>query len=316
MRQRTPGRVLIPAAILSIIGILMMVNPIEFERTPGFFGFFTDSFKHLFNTLTNVYAVGILIVSFIMLLIVNTINKIIENNKFNKLTAQEKFEYTELANQNYFSRLIQSSKERQSEEEEKELLIDHGFDGIVELDNALPDWWVGLFYFGVIFCFVYILAFSFTDFADPIAEYEIHNSAEEMKVAAWIANNDITIDEAVNKYTDAQALEAGKEVFEQTCATCHTANGGGGIGPNLTDENWINHSKEDLFKNIYDMVYNGSPNDPTMEAFGQKGKLSGLSIEKVASYVYYLNQELPQVTEKEGGAAPQGDEISKWARKK
>jgi cytochrome c oxidase cbb3-type subunit 3 len=293
----------------------MMVNPIEFERTPGFFGFFTDSFKHLFNTLTNVYAVGILIVSFIMLLIVNTINKIIENNKFNKLTAQEKFEYTELANQNYFSRLIQSSKERQSEEEEKELLIDHGFDGIVELDNALPDWWVGLFYFGVIFCFVYILAFSFTDFADPIAEYEIHNSAEEMKVAEWIANNDITIDEAVNKYTDAQALEAGKEVFEQTCATCHTANGGGGIGPNLTDENWINHSKEDLFKNIYDMVYNGSPNDPTMEAFGQKGKLSGLSIEKVASYVYYLNQELPPVTVSEGGAAPQGDVVPAWKRK-
>lgn len=315
MRQRTPGRVLIPAAILSIIGILMMVNPIEFERTPGFFGFFTDSFKHLFNTLTNVYAVGILIVSFIMLLIVNTINKIIENNKFNKLTAQEKFEYTELANQNYFSRLIQSSKERQSEEEEKELLIDHGFDGIVELDNALPDWWVGLFYFGVIFCFVYILAFSFTDFADPIAEYEIHNSAEEMKVAEWIANNDITFDEAVNKYTDAQALEAGKEVFEQTCATCHTANGGGGIGPNLTDENWINHSKEDLFKNIYDMVYNGSPNDPTMEAFGQKGKLSGLSIEKVASYVYYLNQELPPVTVSEGGAAPQGDVVPAWKRK-
>lgn len=315
MRQRTPGRVLIPAAILSIIGILMMVNPIEFERTPGFFGFFTDSFKHLFNTLTNVYAVGILIVSFIMLLIVNTINKIIENNKFNKLTAQEKFEYTELANQNYFSRLIQSSKERQSEEEEKELLIDHGFDGIVELDNALPDWWVGLFYFGVIFCFVYILAFNFTDFADPIAEYEIHNSAEEMKVAEWIANNDITIDEAVNKYTDAQALEAGKEVFEQTCATCHTANGGGGIGPNLTDENWINHSKEDLFKNIYDMVYNGSPNDPTMEAFGQKGKLSGLSIEKVASYVYYLNQELPPVTVSEGGAAPQGDVVPAWKRK-
>lgn len=315
MRQRTPGRVLIPAAILSIIGILMMVNPIEFERTPGFFGFFTDSFKHLFNTLTNVYAVGILIVSFIMLLIVNTINKIIENNKFNKLTAQEKFEYTELANQNYFSRLIQSSKERQSEEEEKELLIDHGFDGIVELDNALPDWWVGLFYFGVIFCFVYILAFSFTDFADPIAEYELHNSAEEIKVAEWIANNDITIDEAVNKYTDVQALEAGKEVFEQTCATCHTANGGGGIGPNLTDENWINHSKEDLFKNIYDMVYNGSPNDPTMEAFGQKGKLSGLSIEKVASYVYYLNQELPPVTVQEGGAAPQGDVVPAWKRK-
>lgn len=315
MRQRTPGRVLIPFALLSIIGTLMMVNPIEFERTPGFLGLLTDGFKHLFNTLTNVYAVAILIVSFIMLLIVNTINKIIENNKFNKLSAQEKMEYMELANQNYFSRLIKSSKERQSEEEEKELLIDHGFDGIVELDNALPDWWLGLFYFGVIFCFVYILAFSFTDFADPIVEYEKHNSAEEIKVAEWIANNDITIDEAVNKYTDAQALEAGKEVFEQTCATCHTANGGGGIGPNLTDEHWINQTKEDLFKNIYNMVYNGSPNDPTMEAFGQKGKLSGLSIEKVASYVYYLNQELPPVTEKEGGAAPQGDVVPAWTRK-
>lgn len=316
MRQRTPGRILIPAALFAIIWILMMVNPVEFERTAGIGGFFKDTFRHLFETLTNVYAAAILIVAFIMLLIVNTINKIIESNKFNKLSPEQQREYAEVSNKNYFMRLLQSTKERQSEEEEEALIIDHGFDGIVELDNALPDWWVGLFYFGVIFTFVYLLAFAFTDFADPIAEYEKHNDIEEAKVAEWIVNNDITIDQAENKYTDAQAIEDGMETFNLKCATCHTENGGGGIGPNLTDSHWINHSKEDLFKNIYDMVYNGSPNDPTMKAFGQEGELSGLSIEKVASYVYYLNQELPQVTEAEGGAAPQGDKISKWDRKK
>jgi cytochrome c oxidase cbb3-type subunit 3 len=316
MRQRTPGRILIPAVLIAIIWILMMVNPIGFERTSGIGGFFKDGFRHLFETLTDITSIAILVVSFIMLLIVNTLNKIIENNKFEKLSPEEQQEYIEVSKQGYFSRLLRSSKERQSEEEEEALAIDHGYDGIIELDNSLPDWWLGLFYFGVIFAVVYLLAFAFTDFADPIAEYEEHNAIAEAKVATWIANNDITIDEAENKYTDSQAIDNGKKLFEQVCATCHTANGGGGIGPNLTDDYWINHSEGDLFKNIYQMVYNGSPNDPSMRAFGQKGELTGLAIQDIASYVYYMNQELPPITQAEGGAAPKGDKISKWARKK
>ena len=314
MKQRTPGRIFIPIVMIFVIGIIMMVTPVGFERSTGFFGFFGDSWKHFVETFSNWTGIGIVLIALIMLLIVNAINKVVESMKFKKLSPEQQKQYVAMANQNYFTKLLRSSRERQTDEEEEALILDHGFDGITELDNALPQWWLALFYMGVVFCGVYILAYSFTDFAHPYDEYEEHNAKEEEKVAKWIKANDITIEGAVNKYTDPQAIEEGKRVFEQTCATCHTANGGGGIGPNLTDDYWINHNQDSLFYNIYDIVYNGSPKNPQMRGFGKRKELTGLTIEKVASYVYYMNQEIPSVNVNEGGAAPQGDLIPAWAK--
>lgn len=314
MKQRTPGRIFIPIIMISIIGIIMMVYPINIESKPGFFGFFSNTWSHFIETFSNWIAIGIAIISFLMLLIVNEINKLVENQKFNKLSPVQKEKYLELSEQNYFKRLWQSGRERQTDEEEEAIILDHGFDGIKELDNALPQWWMAMFYMGIVFMVVYMIAYSFTDFAHPYVEYEENNAVEQAKVDEWIKNNDITIDQAVNKYTEQQAIDEGKKVFEQTCATCHTANGGGGIGPNLTDNYWVNQTEEELFKNIYDIVYNGSPKNPQMRAFGQKHELTGLAIEKVASYVYYLNQDAPEVTVNEGGAKPQGDIVSRWGR--
>lgn len=315
MRLRTPGRVYIPTIMVSIIGVIMMVTPTSVQMKSGFFGFFSNTWNHFIESFSSATALAILAFSFIMLLIVNSINKLIENQKFNKLSPQDQEKYLELAKVNYFTRMIRSGKERQSEEEEEAIIIDHGYDGIMELDNALPQWWLAMFYMGIVFMVVYMLAYGFTDFAHADVEYDNHMAVAEKQVETWVKNNDIDINGAQNLYTDAQALEAGKETFELVCATCHTSTGGGGIGPNLTDDYWVNQTQEDLFKNIYDIIYNGSPNDPQMRPFGAKQELTGLAIEKVASYVYYLNQEAPIITESEGGAAPQGDKVAEWARK-
>lgn len=315
MKQRTPGYIFIPLVLIAIIGTIMMVTPLKFERVPGFLGFFENTWKHFINTISDPIAAGVVAIAFVMLLIVNAINRVVESQKFRKLAPEAQQKYLEAQKRGYLKNLFLSSRERQTDEEEQAIILDHGFDGIKELDNALPQWWLAMFYGGVVFCVVYILAYSFTDFANPIQEYEVHNEAEEKKVAEWIAANDITIEGAVNKYTDAQALEEGKKVFENICATCHKADGSGGIGPNLTDGHWINKVEDSLFYNIYNIVYNGSPKNPQMRPFGAKKELTGLTIEKVASYVYYLNQEKAQVTTDEGGAAPQGDEIKEWARK-
>ncbi len=56
------------------------------------------------------------------------------------------------------------------------------------------------------------------------------------------------------------------------------------------------------------MDWNGSPNNPAMRAFGKNGEVSGAEIEKIAAYVYHINQELPPITPAQGGAAPQGTE--------
>jgi len=314
MKQRTPGRIFIPIIMVVIIAIVMMVTPIGFEQQPGILGFISNTWKHFIETFANGMSVGIIAISLIMLLIVNAINKVVERQKFKKLTPQQQQQYVEMAKQNYFKRLLKSGRERQTDAEEEAIILDHGFDGIKELDNALPQWWLAMFYMGCVFCVVYVLAYSFTDFAHPDVEYETHNTAEEKKVAEWIKNNDITIDQAVNKYSDQQAIDEGKKTFESICATCHKTDGSGGIGPNLTDGYWINKTQDNLFYNIYNIVYNGSPKNPQMRAFGAKKELTGLTIEKVASYVYYMNQEKPAVTPNEGGAVPQGDFIPEWSR--
>lgn len=315
MRLRTPGRVFIPIIMVSVVGIIMMVTPVSFESKPGFFGFLDNTWRHFNETFSNGYAIAIAVIAFVMLLIVNRINKLVENEKFKRLSPEEQEKYIELSKVNYFKRLINSAKYRQTDAEEEAMIIDHGFDGIKELDNSLPQWWVALFHMGNVFMVVYMLAYIFTDFAHADVEYEKHMAVAEEKVRIWVENNDITIEQAENRFTDQQALANGKQVYENVCATCHTANGGGGIGPNLTDGHWVNQTQDDLFKNIYDIIYNGSPQDPQMRPFGAQGELTGLTIQDVASYVYYLNQEAPEVTTDMGGAAPQGDLVAEWARK-
>lgn len=315
MRLRTPGRVFIPIIMVSVVGIIMMVTPVSFESKPGFFGFLDNTWRHFNETFSNGFAIAIAVIAFVMLLIVNRINKLVENEKFKRLSPEEQEKYIELSKVNYFKRLINSAKYRQTDAEEEAMIIDHGFDGIKELDNSLPQWWVALFHMGNVFMVVYMLAYIFTDFAHADVEYEKHMALAEEKVRIWVENNDITIEQAENRFTDQQALANGKQVYENVCATCHTANGGGGIGPNLTDGHWVNQTQDDLFLNIYDIIYNGSPQDPQMRPFGANNELTGLTIQDVASYVYYLNQEAPEVTTDMGGAAPQGELVAEWARK-
>lgn len=311
MKQRTPGYVFIPLTLLTVIAVLMMVTPVEFEKATGTFGFFINTWNHFIQTFSSGVAIGILLISLIMLLIVNAINRVVENARFKKLSPEAQIQYREKLKAGYFKNLIRSSRESQTEEEEEAIILDHGFDGIKELDNALPQWWLALFYGGCIFAVVYWLAYSFTDFAHAEVEYEKFNTAEEERVRIWIENNDIDMDGAENKYADEQAIAEGKQIFENTCATCHKASGGGGIGPNLTDDHWVNKTQDDLFKNIYDIVYNGSPTNPQMRAFGQRGELTGLAIEKVASYVYYLNQEIESAAD---GSAAQGEIVPEWSK--
>ena len=101
-------------------------------------------------------------------------------------------------------------------------------------------------------------------------------------------------------------IAAGEEVFKTNCVSCHGDGGKGGIGPNLTDNTWINQPEKTLFKNVFHMVENGSVNNPTMQAFGKNGVLTGFDIQNVSAYIYHINQEQTPITPDKGGAAPQG----------
>jgi len=252
------------------------------------------------------YFWGTVVIAVIVTFIQGSISDLIENEKFKKMTDAEKAQYLAVQKKPYFKALYESAFKGQSAKEEQDMLIDHGFDGIMELDNQLPKWWLGLFWFGCVYCVVYIVAFAFTDFAHPDKEYDEEYKFQTAAIADYMKTApQATIEDAVYS---ADNIAAGEEVFKTNCVSCHGDGGKGGIGPNLTDNYWINQPEKTLFKNVFYMVENGSKNNPAMQAWGKNGVLTGNDIQNVAAYVYHINQEQPPITPAQGGAAPQGTE--------
>lgn len=261
------------------------------------------------NYFSSPYFWVLLIITMILLFIMNSIGDLIENENFSRLTEEEKKQYLEEKKTSYFQKLWNSAFKKQSQSEEKDILIDHGFDGITELDNSLPKWWIGLFWFGCIFCAVYMVAFAFTDYAHPDSEYESETKTMMASIAEF-EKNAPSVNLETAKYS-ADNIAEGEQLFKTNCVTCHSDGGKGGIGPNLTDGHWINIKEKTLFKNVFWMLENGSPNNPTMRPFIKEGTITGRDAEKIAAYVYHINQEKTPVTEVQGGAAPQGEQ-AKW----
>lgn len=279
-----------------IITILIVLGLIS-----GAFFMFTQSSEFFSSAIFWVT----LVLGGVVVFINNSLNKLIDIKKYNMLTEEEKEEYKRLLKIPYFQRLKQSAVEKQGDKDEKDMIIDHGFDGILELDNALPKWWLGLFYFGVAYCVIYLTSYAFTEFAHPATEYDLEVAQANIEIEEYWKNAPkITIDNA--EYNPDNIAE-GKQLFETTCVSCHKEGGAGGIGPNLTDDYWINIKEKGLFKNVFYMVYNGSENNPAMRAFGKDGEIPGRDIEKIAAYVYYINQDIPNIA---GGAAPQGEKAT------
>lgn len=186
-------------------------------------------------------------------------------------------------------------------EQEGELMLDHDYDGIKELDNVLPPWWVNLFYATIIFGVIYLVRFHVMDAYTQAEEFEQEvqlANAELEKMKANSPKEEITLDKVV-MLTDEASLAKGKEIFTNACAACHKADGGGIVGPNLTDEFWINGGG---IKNVFKIISEGSKNNPSMVAWNKT--LESTDIQKVASYIMKLQGTKP------AGAKPAEGE--KW----
>ncbi|MET2985182.1 cbb3-type cytochrome c oxidase N-terminal domain-containing protein [Aureibaculum conchae] len=126
-------------------------------------------------------------------------------------------------------------------ENEEDIMTDHDYDGIKELDNVLPPWWLAGFYITIaVGIFYYIMVF-FTDRYDQHAEFERAVAEGDAAVAQYKKDNPELYDAAnLVALTDAASIQKGKELFaSKTCTACHLDDLGGSIGPNLTDEYWI-----------------------------------------------------------------------------
>lgn len=137
--------------------------------------------------------------------------------------------------------------------EEKDMMLEHDFDGITELDNPTPVWFNAIFYSSILFAVIYLLNYHVLEWS-PLQdeEYAIEMKAAKASKSALLAEAENLIDETTVKVDgNAAVLAAGKTVFMQNCVACHAPDGGGTVGPNLTDEYWIHGGTvNNIFKTI------------------------------------------------------------------
>lgn len=185
-------------------------------------------------------------------------------------------------------------------EKEADHLLDHNYDGIQELDNALPPWWKYGFIITIGFALVYILNFHvFGSGKNPTEEYAAEMTKAKIEKEIYDANNKDKIDEANVPMASEAGIQTGKDFFSANCIACHGPKGEGGAGPNLTDEYWLHKGS---LNDIYNTIKKGYP-DKGMQSWAIK--FSPKEISELASYVKTLKGTNPP-----GAKAPQGDLFS------
>ena len=182
-------------------------------------------------------------------------------------------------------------------EKEQEILLDHDYDGIKELDNRIPPWFHAMFWGTIIFSIIYMISYHVIGSGDVQEnEYVAEVQAAALERDILIRSGAFINEETVKFKSDAATLSSGKEIYDKNCATCHGFKGEGLVGPNLTDKYWVHGGG---IKNIFKTIKYGVP---------QKGMISWESqlapnkMQEVASYILTLEGTNPP-----NGKAPEGD---------
>lgn len=194
--------------------------------------------------------------------------------------------------------------------EEASLDLGHDYDGIRELNNRLPGWWLYGFYGCIIFAGVYLYRFHIAHTGPSTAqEYERSVVQADLRLQEYLKKQGDAVDETnVKVLTGTEDIAAGKAIFVKSCAACHLETGAGSVGPNLTDDYWI-HGND--IKLMFKTVRYGINAMPSWQA-----QLSNKQIAQVTSYIKTLhgtnppNPKAPQGTlmkEEAVPAAPAAD---------
>ena len=164
-------------------------------------------------------------------------------------------------------------------------------DGIEEYDNPLPNWWLGLFYFTIVWAVVYGIHYHFVAHRSEVKALAAEMEEADRrwpKEAAAAAATTVDLSEA--------NIEAGEAIFKANCVACHGADMKGGIGPNLLDTTWIHGGKPE---EILHTITVGVP-DKGMLTWGPI--LGPEKVAQVAAYVVHKNHEANGVSDEAGEA--------------
>jgi len=286
MRNLIPSWIRVPVALLIIAGLIE---------------YFVDSGQKAAFIEYPIIMLFLLLI-LIILIAIEAIVIAMENILYKSLSEKAKAHYTLEKNKipqfswikNTYKKLVGSKPI----EEEAEIILDHNYDGIRELNNDLPPWWLYGFYATIIFAAVYLVRYHVfngpTQFDELETEYAVAKTAiEEYKKTA----KDVVDINTVELLTEASDLNAGQAIFESTCVACHMIDGGGGIGPNLTDDHWILGGG---IKNVFRTISQGGRDGKGMISWKQI--LKPVEMAQVASYVLQF-----QGTTSAKPKAPEGD---------
>lgn len=165
-------------------------------------------------------------------------------------------------------------------DDERDILLDHEYDGIQELNNKLPPWWVGLFWITIVIAVIYFPYYHMFSGWSAASEYEAEMAAAKVEVDAYLkeSGGNITEENVTLLKGDAD-VAAGQEIYATNCVACHVADGGGLVGPNLTDKFWLHGGG---IHNVFKTIKYGVP-EKGMIAW--KTSLSPTQIQQVASFI-------------------------------
>lgn len=174
-------------------------------------------------------------------------------------------------------------------DKESDIDLGHDYDGIRELDNRLPPWWVWTFYLTIIIAIGYLYVYHGSDIG--LSQHEEYVQAIERgedQKAAFAARQKNSIDENnLVEVTDTKDLAKAYEIYMANCAACHGPEGQGGVGQNLTDKYWVHGGS---LKDIYMTIKNGVPEKGMIS---WKSQLTPETILKMASYIRTLKGTNP-----------------------
>lgn len=211
----------------------------------------------------------------------------------------EEVEKVELEQEDFFTRMRKRYWEDPVPiEREGDILLEHAHDGIRELDNRLPPWWVNMFVVTILWAGGYMYYYHFGG-SGPSSSEEYKTEmeiAKKQKAMALAGKAEAVNEESVTALTDASALADGEATFKSVCAACHGQKGEGGVGPNMTDEYWIHGGG---IKNVFKTVKYGVPEKGMIS---WQSQLKPSDMQKVASYILTLKGTNPP-----NAKAPQGE---------
>jgi cytochrome c oxidase cbb3-type subunit 3 len=182
-------------------------------------------------------------------------------------------------------------------EKEKDIMLDHDYDGIKELDNDLPPWWKYGFYISIVFGVFYLIHFHIintgklqeAEYDEQILIGKMEADAYRKKAANFVDENNATV------LTDNESIASGKSIYMDNCGACHGRAGEGGVGPNLTDNYWLHGGG---IKDIFKTIKYGWP-DKGMKAW--QLDLGAKQIHEVSSFIKSLyGTNPPNAKEKQG----------------